>query len=827
MKAINTKKIVALTTGLAMVGATIFGAAAQDLSQYPSPLFIKDGVFDGSIVVGELAKTSDVVGSIELAAGLQAAAVKKTAVSVGVGSSTIDKGVKIDKTGTHVGPNRFIQFVQDTALDESDLPNLLADGLLDEDEGETKNKVDYDQELTLISNSGQLIFTQDDDDAPTAGWYLHFADNANMYNFTLDFDENVDYDNTSSTTIDADFNTAKLSILGKEYTITDVNPVSSANTNIDKITMLAGDTTRWLTQDEPLTREISGGKHTFVLVDVNENEDKCGISVDGTIQWVDVGSTKTVTGIQIGVTDAITVHSAGKDTDVCEVNLGATELELKDGNNVKLNGVEIDGSTVDIVNADGNSLRTLGFVFEPDDDVYLDGKTTTHYTEPIFDAFTFWFDGMNSDKSEVIDFQASGSSATLKYMNSDNKEVKIQWKLNDTDNTLVLGTGAAIDDRLYLENQFCDFVTAITECEGGQFLVITAGGEAHVVEIIDFDTSDSKITLKDVTYGSTTEDDFTFAAGVPAFGSQTIDLGAGAGAVVLTVQSDVNETSGTVGRIFFNSTTGNGDFAETSLNDGGGAPSNQGGILLHRFRTNGVDEQYANGMGGNATIQAFNFTEEAEDNYGGNSLRFNLTYDTTDEDINILAPAANAFAASAVDASDTDDDHEYYVTNWSTEVYFDSEDNDFAKITYYDTYRFGQIFIGEAEAKITSSGGSVESVEVQQIPVGSAKLDKDITDWAAQNLVVVGGPCANTVAAALMGNPADCTSGFKDGEGIIKLYKADTGKVALLAAGYSALDTRRVTRVLANYKDYAANLKGTEVKVTGTTLTDVTVSSVA
>jgi hypothetical protein len=222
-------------------------------------------------------------------------------------------------------------------------------------------------------------------------------------------------------------------------------------------------------------------------------------------------------------------------------------------------------------------------------------------------------------------------------------------------------------------------------------------------------------------------------------------------------------------------------------------------------------------------------TEENEDGYGAVAFQFNLSYDSDDDDINVESPVATtgAFHASAVDSSDSDDDNEWYVTNWSTTVLYDSENNDFAKITYPDEYAYAQAFIGEAEAKITSAGGNVESVEVQQIPVGSAKLDKDISDVGAQNLIVVGGPCANTVAASLMGNPADCSAGFKENEGTIKLYKATTGKVAVLAAGFSALDTRRVTRVLANYKDYSSSLKGMEVRVTGTTLSDITVSSVA
>ena len=65
------KKIVALATGTLMVGATILGAMAADLSDYPRPLFIKNGKFDGAIVVGDKAAAEDVVGAIDIATSLQ------------------------------------------------------------------------------------------------------------------------------------------------------------------------------------------------------------------------------------------------------------------------------------------------------------------------------------------------------------------------------------------------------------------------------------------------------------------------------------------------------------------------------------------------------------------------------------------------------------------------------------------------------------------------------------------------------------------------------------------------------------------------------------
>ena len=55
------KRIVALGTGASMVGATIFGAMAADLANYPNQ-YIKDGKFTGVLVVGDKAAADDVIG---------------------------------------------------------------------------------------------------------------------------------------------------------------------------------------------------------------------------------------------------------------------------------------------------------------------------------------------------------------------------------------------------------------------------------------------------------------------------------------------------------------------------------------------------------------------------------------------------------------------------------------------------------------------------------------------------------------------------------------------------------------------------------------------
>ncbi|MBI4144827.1 hypothetical protein HY493_01315 [Candidatus Woesearchaeota archaeon] len=794
MKTVLPKRILALLASAALASVPAF---AQDLAQYPAP-FIADGAFDGIIVVGEKAKTSDVVGAIELAASLQAAAIKTTAI--GVPLTAVDKGVKIDRTGYRFGAALFMGQVQDTPLDAADLPGLLADGTFDEDEGATSNKVGYDQQIVLSNASGRNVVTQDDDDAPTFGGYIYFPRNTMVYNYTLDFDEDVSFDNTSSTTINDDFETAKLTILGKDYTITDAESVSTSNSAIGKLTFLAGETTRWLIQDEPLTREIAGAKHTFVLADVNENEDKCGISVDGTVQWIDIGQTRTVGGLQIGVTDAIVVHSAGKDTDVCEVNLGATELVLEDGQEVRINGVDLDGSEVDIEST-GDALRSISIWYDMEDDFYLP-EGGQRWIEPIFDSFAFLYQGPTKEPAEVMTVAASGDAATLTFLNNDKKEVTIEWAKNDS-NVIVLGSGSAADERIYLEGQACPF-TAVSDCEGARFLRVTSGGEAHLLEILDFDTTDDTIKLKDETYGSTSEDDFDDTATT----AQAVDLSSGAGSITLTLTNSSGGAGGTLNRLNFTDISG-ATYAETSLND-------EGGVHLNT-------SHYGSGAGGAAELIAFSYLEESDDGYGGVVFQFNLSFDSTDDDIDIEAPIATTgmFLANGDKNSVEDDEHKWYVTAWTTSVFHDDEDKDSATIYYFDNYRYAEFFVGEAEAKLSTTGA--QTTEVQKISVGTAMLDKDVADWKAQNTIAVGGPCANTVAAAALDNPAPCTSGFVEGEGMITLV-ANDGKYALVVAGYTALDTRKTTKVLSNYKDYASALKGTSVKVLGSTLADVSVA---
>ena len=158
---------------------------------------------------------------------------------------------------------------------------------------------------------------------------------------------------------------------------------------------------------------------------------------------------------------------------------------------------------------------------------------------------------------------------------------------------------------------------------------------------------------------------------------------------------------------------------------------------------------------------------------------------------------------------------------------FDEAGSDEAEeltIWYPHIQRGGSVWV-TAGAATTSTASAATGVTITPIPVGAAKLASEVPNVTGQNMIVVGGPCANTVAAELLGNPEPCTEGFSEGKALIKLWEHTNGNVAILVAGFTALDTRRAARVMANFGDHA--LSGTEVEVSGTSLTDVSVKSVS
>ncbi len=146
-------------------------------------------------------------------------------------------------------------------------------------------------------------------------------------------------------------------------------------------------------------------------------------------------------------------------------------------------------------------------------------------------------------------------------------------------------------------------------------------------------------------------------------------------------------------------------------------------------------------------------------------------------------------------------------------------------VAYPLAERRAQVFITFGQSSVSSgaSGGAGGNQQVNALPIGVSKLDSEVLSTVTQwNAIVVGGPCANKVAAKLMNNPEPCDKDFPENKALVKLFDHSNGNMALLVAGQSALNTRQAARAVATGQIRSAGAKN-EAWVTGTSLTEVTV----
>jgi hypothetical protein len=365
-----------------------------------------------------------------------------------------------------------------------------------------------------------------------------------------------------------------------------------------------------------------------------------------------------------------------------------------------------------------------------------------------------------------------------------------------------------------LEGENCDSTGSDKGAvESTKFLLVTSGKEAHVMQIGSIG-SDNKTNIKDLTYGKTYEDKLLELTGSTA----TISLGS-----LGNIKLNIVESSG---YIFINdSNLAPGDKIETKY----GANLTLVGTTGFTTASTGIVSGVPSAKNGTILI-----SEEAKYNADEPGTQWNLSmyYYVTDDELRLSTPIMNVttgyegapWTAKDLSASRADRDTKFYVSEWGTMLTYDSENKDDITIAYPDEQVYANVFIAPVGATV-SGAGEGSAVTLNAMHVGSAKLASEIAGQEkTQNLILVGGPCANEAVKIIMGATDDCTAGFEAGKAMVKLYE-NGGNVAMVFAGFNAADTRRATTVVAAYADYAGKLTGTEVVVSGTSMSDITVSA--
>ncbi len=764
------KRVAALSTGALMLGATMMGAmAAYDLGTYPEP-FVKDGVLsDTVLVVGAVADSADVLGAVDIAAGLQAAA-KTPAGSGSATAPTTDDGVKVEKSGDKFNYGDDVYDVHPEVLDETDMEDLLAQGTFEDDEGDNTGDEDYDQELQFAD--GNIDFNQYTPEDGMGGNYVRIEDGDALYTYTLEFDDSVSFDSTAT---DDDFTGAKLEIMGKVYTITDAD--SDGSGLLDTLTLTSGDSTVWLTQDHPL--EFGGD--TITVVDVGNDGTKCGVDVNGHVEWISEGSTSDAfpSDLSVGVLEVIETASEGENA--CELSLGSAELVFEEGQEVTMNDDTIDGTEVAFQGtANDWTGFTVTYTVDVDvdtDDVYLaEGDA---WTDPVFGSWKVEYAGVTADNEEM-NWKSTGEDSTFTFVNKDGEEVEIAWHYNDA--TSELGLGYDDDEPLLLPGDSAELaVHQTSNPENVRILFTTAGGEAHVLRFESVDCADSttnETTIVDETYGKEYTEEINCFAG----NQEALSIGS-LGSATLNITSDNIEY----------------------VSDGGGSIETEfEGVMVF-------------------TDTSWKFTEDKGDEQNANNVYLNQTWDSDDDEIFYEELTNTTVAYSGVEKEDGDDDVKLAKTAKGTLLEFDNDEKLSVMVWAPEEDAFANVFVTPLTAKITSGAASGDAYQVNAFEVGLAVLDSD-AEGMNKNMIIVGGPCANTLAMEVMdATKENCGAGFEEGKAMIKYFDRN-GKAALLVAGYEARDTRGASYVLADYKEY--ELSGDEVEVVSTNLEDLKVNKV-
>ncbi|MBS3155512.1 hypothetical protein J4404_03365, partial [Candidatus Woesearchaeota archaeon] len=220
------QKVAALGAGIAMMGSTMTGALALSVKLNDYPASFKDAL----VIIGA---DADNIAAADISGDIPTTA-KVTAISGD--TYTIEKGgnkFNINQTLADIDRS-----VTDTELD------LLADQTFKDDEGTNTGDHDYTQTIYFTNTTtgvGELKFDKDttgNREGDPADTYLYFASSEGKWawNYTIKMTSSKIKIKDAS-----DLENNVLSILGRDWTITDVAMTNTSYGAVNKITLLAGD----------------------------------------------------------------------------------------------------------------------------------------------------------------------------------------------------------------------------------------------------------------------------------------------------------------------------------------------------------------------------------------------------------------------------------------------------------------------------------------------------------------------------------------------------------------------------------------------------------
>ena len=858
------KRIAAIGTGVAMLGATMTGALAQpDLADYPSP-FVTGGMGADNlaIVVGANAKSADTIGALDIAKQLQYdSKVCTPDTSAGGSVSVSGDAVEIAHSSDLLELRETIGNVRETLTDVEVAGGGLASGQLTTDEGSTE----FNQYLRFKDNSDpmpgspRVNFTESEGILDGyVGDYLFIDEPVTVnstnafFEYELEFESGLESEISSSEL--PDLEDEELMILGTTYTIVG----SSVDTSADevKLTLLGGAVYDILGEGETKTYNIDGKDFevtVMIIEDVTPATVTFDINGEITKQLQDSQTTTLQDGTLLGISDII-LNEAGEagSGDIVELYLGASKLVLEDTEyddsswyaGVEIDNVDISNALVKVIAAEKSSGTELEIssikyrlVAESLDgvDIWVEpGHGVREYLEePQGLLGTNWdirYEGLDDIQTSIIKFDPKGDDDyNLIFENQQGLVYNFPFVTNEG-GTFKYGNDQR--DFVFEEGNY----SALGNSSGNvptighldYFLlsdVDNANGydneaTTHVMRYDNYDSSDNELKFDDLATGDTKE--VTFTRWTTLSGNANGTIGSGdlvVGGTTYKVYVVNNTDGGNPPLIIDLDGDGTADRAEVKITVNGGGildlgphTNSTGGTWTAENLNNGswanTGESLTGGLVNdgfivNLTTLAEDFDEDSPVSAGASSstdegTHIRIENRTNNEVGMVISSLASNGGINQLTEDADNDDYYYGMTDygvlWTLYDPSSTDNPETLTIEYPLAQRGARVFVtfGETSTTKTSAG---EVCTVADLTIANL-LDEDVSDAADYNMIVVGGPCANTIAADVFMACEDWAYGA--GEAVLQMV--DNGdNVALLVAGSDGTDTRRAAKVLADY----------------------------
>jgi len=813
----NFRKISAIAASALMVGMTMGVAAAAN---FPAPYSssTSDGV---AIVSGTGAGVDDTtaVGDINTYLATQV----RTSGGAVTGGDFVILERSTDKFNLMNNMSSFY-----TKLDEGELSTVLAKGIYTND---AHDDFDYEQEISLGAGLQLKHFLNSDfnDDKPVIGFDLDSGQH--LFNYTLKFTPD---DAQGTDTSWSGITNSMLPFLGEEYYVLSMTNTSATN---HKITLLNSAVSGSLSEGESVTLTAGTTAYDVSVSYIDSSNIKLIINGELT-DTLQAGQTQKLSdGSYVGIKEINWQSIAGGASNV-EFSIGTGKLVLENTKEVEINNEKLSKTDYAVVGSDetvsykvysyigesGTDLDSIILEWNLDDDSWI--APGTEMVLPGFESIKLYVNDFVTDKAELTELKGTSKLFSTKTTISDGDLDLDVFYLNAS-STGIEGLGKDSTHRLVTCNSTGGatggigagngVAIALNETLNNYFVVTWINGddfETYAYKLGDVDEDDNnKTVLENMITGGTDitldeENDYDTDGNVkftldyareksPAKAYVTVNISAASSGNVYT--NLIVSAEGLQMRL-------------PTIRHNNSVTATDGEIDI-----NGITQNDTEGLPtiADPTTWTMNFTEEDKEETiaAGKSFTVAMGFSSTDG-IEPQTIGDSLTSTTMYETYDNSDVYEGYMpTDLATYLLHDTPTgsglNDL-DITYHGSEAYGEVYVAEIGVTAGEVGNMVFT-------------DAETTSWQSRDVILVGGSCINSATATALGltyptcdTAFTTATGIGSGQYLIKSIAGsaggvvNSGKIALVVAGYSKADTAAAAQKIVNNPEAVDTTAGKE-----------------